>query len=106
MWFAQSRSRRTHCHVLTDDHKALSPSQAVTTFVLANAEEWNENLHCTDKLMGENVQMTYQEFAEALVGIAVLKVKRDGAPLRAKLEQFLETELLPHIPAKVRAAAS
>ena len=72
--------------------------------VLANAEEWNENLHCTDRLMGENVQMTYQEFAEALVAVAVVKVPGEKVPLRDKLERFLQTVLLPHIPAQVRAA--
>ena len=95
------------CRVLTDDDATapgeLSLTQAVTTFVLANAEEWNENLHCTDELIGQNVQMTYQEFAEALVAVAVVKVTRD-APLREKLDQFFETMLLPHIPEQVLKA--
>ena len=96
------------CRVLVDDDAAapgeLSLTQAVETFVLANAEEWNENLHCTDELIGQNVQMTYQEFAEALVAVAVVKVTRD-APLREKLDQFVETMLLPHIPEQVLNAA-
>lgn len=80
---------------------ALTREKAIAIFVLANAEEWNEHLHCSDELAGEAVQMTYQEFAEALVGVADVKVA-GAAPLRDKLRLFLEEMMLPNVPAQCK----